>query len=137
MASVSYKNICWFDVSMDDAFRVRRFQPVCYANRHVQQLLDFHGQTSDGVFQGFAFQKLHGDKGYTAFLANLVNGADIGMIQRRGCLCLSFKSRQGLCVFGQIVREELQSHEAVELNVLSLVNHAHSASAESFKDAVM
>ena len=33
-----------------------------------------------------ALQKFYGDKRLLLLLANVVNGADVGLIQRRGCL---------------------------------------------------
>jgi hypothetical protein len=35
------------------------------------------------VLQGFAFQELHGDERLPFVLADFVNGAGVGMIQRR------------------------------------------------------
>jgi hypothetical protein len=36
------------------------------------------------VFQGLAFQILHGDEGFAVFFADVVDRANIGMIQCRG-----------------------------------------------------
>jgi len=59
------------------------------------------------------------------------------VVQRRSSLCLSLETRQSLRVFGNHIRQELQSHEAVELDVFGLVKHTHPAAAELFEDAVV
>src|SRR5215831_18038292 len=62
MIAFSDENVRWLDVSMDNPLRMSRVQPFGYANRHIQQRFQFHGPTSNDVFQGLAPQKLHGDK---------------------------------------------------------------------------
>src|SRR5262249_47672968 len=80
VATFRNKNVRWLDVSMDDALQVRSVQPISYADRHIEQSSQFHRAASDGVFKGPSFQKLHGDKGRTVFLADVVNCTDIRMI---------------------------------------------------------
>src|SRR5215467_2726042 len=96
MAISSNENVRWFDVAVDDSFRVCRVQPVGHANGYVQQTFQFHRATSDDVFQSLAFQKFHGNEGLATFLSNVVNRADVGMIQGRRCLCLSLETRKSL-----------------------------------------
>ena len=44
---------------------------------------------------------------------------------------------QRLRVFGNIVRQELQSDKASEFGILGLVHHTHPTAAQLFEDAVM
>src|SRR5215470_11947020 len=103
MTTLRKENVRRLDVSMDDALRVRGVQPVGYANRHAQQLLDFHGPPSDCVFQGLAFEKFHGDKRPAVLFADVVYSADVWMAQRRRRLRFPMKSRQRLRVLRHIV----------------------------------
>src|SRR6516164_11772161 len=75
MITFNNENVRWLDVSMDDALRVGGIQSLGHANRHLQQRFQFHGATSDGVFQGPAFQELHRDEAPTILFANLVDSA--------------------------------------------------------------
>src|SRR5580693_10353259 len=59
------------------------------------------------------------------------------MIQRRGGLRLSLKTREGLRVFRDVVRQEFQGDEAMEADVLGFVDDAHSSAAEAVQDAVV
>ena len=56
----------------------------------------------DGVFQSLAFQKLHGNESLSVLFANVVNSADVRMIECRRRLRLPLKSRQCLRVFGHV-----------------------------------
>ena len=55
------------------------------------------------MLQRFTIQKLHSDESLAFVLANLVNGADIRMVQRRSSLRLTLEAFQGLMVSGDIV----------------------------------
>ena len=46
-------------------------------------------------------------------LTNVMNRADVGVVQGRGCFRLALETAQGLCVFGYFIGQELQSHETV------------------------
>jgi hypothetical protein len=70
-------------------------------------------------------------------VVNLVNGADVGMIQCRGCLGFALKSAKGLRIFGHVVREEFESYKAAQLHVFSFVDDTHPASAQFLDDAVV
>ena len=67
-------------------------------------------------------------------LANVVNRADVGMVQRRGRLRLSLKTRECLRVPGNLLRQKLQRHEAVKPSVLRLVDHTHATAAKLFDE---
>ncbi len=69
--------------------------------------------------------------------ANFVNGADVGMVQRRGSLGFALKAGESLRVFGYVVGQELQSNEPAELHVLGFVDHTHPTAAEFLNDAVV
>jgi hypothetical protein len=59
------------------------------------------------------------------------------MIQRGGSLGFTLEAAKGLRVFGDLVRKELESHEAAEFHVLGFVNDAHPAAAQLLDDAVV
>src|ERR1700756_3106691 len=89
------------------------------------------------MFQCYAVEKLHGDEASAVLLADFVNGADVGVIQRGGGSRLAPKTFQGLRVLCQGLRQELQGHEPAQLHILRFINHAHATSAELLDDAVM
>ena len=89
------------------------------------------------MLQGHAIQELHGDEGLAFVLANVMDGADVGMVQRRRGLCFALETRQGLRIVGEFLGQEFQGHEAVQARVFGLVHHTHAAAAELFDDPIM
>ena len=87
--------------------------------------------------QRLPFQELHGDEGLALVPSDLVDRADIGVVQSRGRPGLALKPLQCLMVLGEPFRQELEGDKAVELDVLGLVDHTHSAAAEFFQDAIV
>ena len=70
-------------------------------------------------------------------LVDVIDGADIGVIEGGGGLGLALEALQGLMVLGHIIGQELERYETVELGVLGLVDHAHAAAAQLFENPVM
>ena len=70
-------------------------------------------------------------------LVDLVDGTDIGVIQRRRCLCLANEPCLDLLLAEQMRRQKLQRDAAAELRVLGLVDNAHAAFADLLDDPVM
>ena len=89
------------------------------------------------MLQRQAIQKLHDDKRLILLLSNLIDRADIGMVQGGSCLRFPLKPGQRLGVFGYRIRQKLQCDEAVQLHVLSLVNNTHPATTELLDNAVV
>jgi hypothetical protein len=88
-------------------------EPVGNLNRDIQQFLEFHGPTGDVVLQRLTFQILHCDECLSVFFTDVVNGADVVVIQRGSGLCFPLESSEHLWVFGHIIRKEFQRYEAM------------------------
>ena len=106
-------------------------------NRQIQQIFQFHGAAGDGVLQRLAVQKLHGDERLPFRLADIVNRADVGMVQGGRGLRFSLETRQRLRVFRDVVRQEFQRDKTVQAGILGFVHHAHASAAEAFYDAIV
>ena len=97
----------------------------------------FQRTPRDAVLQRHALEKLHGDERLAVLLADVVNGADVGMIQCRCRLRFALKTAEGLRIACHFVRQELQSDEAVQPCVLGFVDDAHAAATEFLDNAVV
>ena len=75
--------------------------------------------------------------GSPVVFADLMNRADIRMVQRRSRLRLAPKSSPAPAISRHILRQKLQSHEAMQRGVLSLVHHAHAAAAKFLENSIM
>src|ERR1700677_500445 len=91
----------------------------------------------DAVLQRHAIQKLHGDEHIAVLVINLVNGANIQMIQSNTLLGFALETAESLRIFGYVVGQELQGYEPSEFDILGFVNHSHPAAAKFLHDAEM
>ena len=95
------------------------------------------GPAVDEVLQSGAVEKFHGDEGFAVLFADIVDRANVGMIQRGGCLGFALEAAEGLLVAGNFVGKKFQRDEALQAGVFGFVNDAHASAAEIFDDAVM
>src|SRR6266852_9300390 len=89
------------------------------------------------MFQRRSVEILHDDERLAVLLTNVVDSADIRMVERRRSSRLAAESLQRLPVLRYILRQKLQCNEAVKPSVLGLVNDSHASAAELLDDAVM
>ena len=131
------KNVGRLDIAMDDAAGVRRIERVGDLDAEREQFLHRHGLAADFLLQRHAVEELHGDEGLAVVLADVVDGADIRMIEGGGGLGLAQETGPRLGVLRDTIGQQLQSHKAVQTRVLGFVNDAHAATAEPLDDAVV
>src|SRR5215472_5956504 len=91
----------------------------------------------DHVLQRRPFQILHGDERLPMLIVNLVNRADVWVIEGRGSPGLTLEAAQGLRVLCHLVGEGLEDNETIQFDILSLVDDAHPTTAELLDDAVV
>src|SRR5437764_3059648 len=76
------ENVGRLDIAMNDAFRVGGIQSIGYFNSQREQNFGFERLPGNAVLQRGAFEKLHCDEWMAVVLADLVNGADIRVVER-------------------------------------------------------
>src|SRR6266850_1852403 len=89
------------------------------------------------MFQRVSFHQFHRDEGLAVCFFNVVNRADVRMVERRGGTRFSSEPLEGLAVFRKFLRQEFQRHEAAQLSVFSLVNDTHTAATKLLHDAIV
>src|SRR5581483_5048905 len=82
-------------------------------------------------------KKFHDDVSVAFVLTDVVNGANVGMVQRRRGLCLAAKSSQRLWIPRYVLGQELQRNKAMQPRVFGLIHNPHSATAKFLHNAVM
>ena len=122
---------------MHDALGVRRIQRVSELDAQLQDFVDLEGLSADAVLQRLSLQQLHGDEGPAFLHVDIVDGADVGVIEGGRGLGLALEALQGLMVLGHFFRQEFERHEAVKLGVLGLVDHTHPTTPELLHNAVV
>src|ERR1700676_2352492 len=87
--------------------------------------------------EGAAFHEFHDEEGTAALFTDVVNGADIRMIESGSGVGFTAKTLEHGWITGEIFRKEFDGNKTLQASVFGLVNNAHAATAESFQDAVM
>ena len=122
---------------MDDAFGVGGIEAVGNFDGEREQGFVVQRLAADQMLEGHAIEKLHGDEGLVAVLADFVDGADVGMVQGGGGAGFAAKALEGLRDRATDRRAEISGRRSGRVGVLGLVDHAHAAAAEFFDDAVV
>ncbi len=135
--TLGHKDIGRLDVAVDNAFCVRSVQSIGNLDSERQHHLDVQWFAGDPVLQCHAVQKLHGNESLTIFLTDVVNRANILMIQSRRRLRLALEAGQCLRVSGDFFGQKLESNEAMQPRVLGFIHHTHTAAPELLDDAVV
>ena len=76
-------------------------------------------------------------KALPVLLADVVNRADVGVIERRRGLGFALKPAQSLGIARDFVGKEFQRDETMQASVFGLVNHAHAAAPQLFDNPVV
>ena len=69
------------DIAVDDPGGMRRFERVGDLDRQWQQLIEIERAPGDAMLQRHALEKLHHEERATVLFADIVDGADVGVIQ--------------------------------------------------------
>src|SRR5581483_2591078 len=137
MPTLGDENICWLDVAVYDALHMRRIQSICNLDGQTEKNFWIEWSPGDEMFEGFAIEVFHGDECMAILLADVVDSANIGMIQCRSGLRFPLETSQGLGVAGNFVRQKFQSDEAMQTGIFCFVDNAHTAATKLFDDPVV
>ena len=114
---------------MDDALGVRRAQRLGHFLGHADDLVVLDGAVDDAVAQGLAFEQLHHQVGVAVLLADVEDGADIGMVERGRGAGFTQKALAH-AGHGELVVQQLDGDFAMQASVPRLVDVAHAAAAQ-------
>jgi hypothetical protein len=132
-----HKDVRRLDVAVHDALGVRCIQCLGYIDCDREQLFHLQWPIADQMFQGLALQVLHDNEGLVAVFPDVINGADVGMIQGGRSLGLAPEASESRGVTRDVFRKKLQGYKTVEARVLGLVDHTHPATAELLNHPVV
>ena len=127
MASLGNKDVGGLDIAVHDSGGMRGIERIRDFSSQPQNLVNLHRTPANPMFQGHPFEELHRDEGMAVLFADVVDGADVGMIESGGGLGLTPKSRQGLRVADYVIGKEFQRDEPVQARVLGFVDDPHAA----------
>ncbi len=82
------------------------------------------------MFERLPLQQLHSDEVLTVRFVDLVNRADIRVIERRGGEGFPLEAFASRGIILQLLGQELQRDMTAQLQVLGLVDDAHAAATQ-------
>jgi hypothetical protein len=97
-----------FDIAVDDAFLVRRLQPLCRLSGDIERFLQRQGARSQLLLDALALDEFHGDERASLRLVDFKNGADVGVIEGRGGLRFPRETRSVFFGGEPVNRREFQ-----------------------------
>ncbi len=122
---------------MHDALAVCRFERVRHSNSSFEKRIETQRPTRDEMPQCRPAQQLHRNERHAGVFVNIVDRADVRMVQRRSGLRLALEALERCSVMRHALRQKLQRHLPLQLRVIGAIYHAHSAAPEPFDDAVV
>ncbi len=89
---------------MDNAFRVRGFERVHRLHGDAKQFRLFKRTALEAVLKRLSFEQLHHDKRRAFKFTNIVDGADVGVVQGGSRSRFALEAFEGLRIPGHVRR---------------------------------
>ena len=137
VSAIGHENVCRLDVPVHDPLRVGGVERVGNLRAQFQHRIDGQRLSADSMLQRLPFQKFHGQERLALSFLDVVNRADVRVVERRGGARFSLEPLQRLPVFCEVLRQKLQRHPSTQFRVFGLVDHTHAATTEFLDDAVV
>jgi hypothetical protein len=127
---------------MNDAFLMGSVEPVGNLDSVVDQLAKPFGCVSscsrfDPFTERHALQKLHDDEGLSLVIAQLIDRANVRVIEGGGGPGFALKAFEGSRLAGQLSGQKLDGHTSGKFQVLALIHQSHASAAEKPDQPVM
>ena len=137
VAALGYKDVRRLDVTVNDSLAVGGAESIRNFDPPFKDVVERQRFAGDAMLEGGAVHEFHGDKRLAVLLADLVDCADVGMIQR-GCRTrLSAKAFQSLWILCEVFGEKFERDKPAEGWILRLVDNTHAAAAQLFDDSIV
>ncbi len=120
-------HVVWLQVAMDNARAMRLVERVCDLDGDRRDLIDGHPSSFDPAGKGLAVEMLEHEVVNALLAADIVEGADVWMIQGGDRFGLTVEPIPELRVSGQRLLQNLDCDDAIEACVSRFVDVAHAA----------
>src|SRR5262245_30680300 len=121
---------------MDDPVSMRRVERRSHLRSDAQNFVHGQGTTPEPAVEGLAVEELHDEIRVLALDADVVERADVGMVEAGDGLRLDLKAGAGLGGGSERGRDELERYVTTEPRVARAIDLSHAARAEPTDDLV-
>jgi hypothetical protein len=129
-------DVAGLQIAVGDTLAVRLVQRVGNLDGELQYLLYRQRTFLQPLRQRLAFQILHYEEINSVLMADVVEDADVWMIQAGDGLCFALKSLAQLGTIGKMRRQNFDGNNAIQTRIPGFINLAYSARTNSGKDFV-
>ena len=136
IAAMGHEDVGRLDIAVDDALGVRGFKRIGELHTEAERVIEPERAAHEQVAEHVPLEQLHHDERRVAVLAQVVDGADVGMIQGRRGPRLALEAGQVLAA-GETRRERLDRDFSSELGIARPIHLTHSAFAKRRQDFVV
>src|ERR1700722_8403061 len=136
VATLGYEDVSGLYVAMHDPFGVGSIECVCHFDGQGKKKVGSQGTPRNAMFERHPVEKLHGDESL-AILADVVDRADVGMVERGRGVGFASKAGERLRVHFHLFGQELEGDKTMQARVFGFVDDAHSAAAQFLDDVVV
>ena len=133
VSELRHEEIRRLQIAMDDARFVRRGESVGEFDREIEKSFVVE---AEAVAQRVALEELHYEEWLAVDFVDLVDRADVRMIERRRRAGLALQTLDRRRIM-QRLRNHLDRHHPPEPCVFGFVDHAHAALAELLDDSIV
>ncbi len=137
MVPVRDEEVRGLDVAMDDPAAMRCVERVSNLPGEIEYARDRDRSCFDQLPDGSSLQPFHGDERLTVLIAELVDRADVRMLEGRRQSRFAFEPRAPVRSRADIFLQELDGNFTAEPEVLRAVHHSHAAIAEAVEQTVV
>jgi len=106
--ALGYEDVCGLDVAVNDALGMSGVQRIGNFNRNRQDCFGIDRSSRDEMLQSYAVEEFHGKERLAILLTNIVNSANVGMIQGRRSLRFALEAGHRLGISRHVFGQELE-----------------------------
>ena len=137
MATGTDKDVGGLDVPMKNTLVVCRGERARDLLADLEHLGFVEAPFGKPRFQAASLQKLQHEKRSPFGLFDIVNRADVEVVEGGGETRFTPEAIAGFAIVEQIVRKKLQRNAAAKLRILRSVDDPHATLAQFFQDAIL
>ena len=135
-AGLRQHDVGGLEIAMDDALAMRLVERVGDLDGDLQRLVERERPFLEARGQRLALEMRHDQVVRAIDAADVVDAADVGMVQRGDRPGLALEACPRIGIAGDVARQDLDGDRAIEARVAGLVDLAHPAGAERRGDLI-
>src|SRR5215472_15404871 len=137
MLALGDEDIRGLDVAVNNSSGVSSIQGVGDLDAEREDRVQVHRAAGDHVLQRGAVEEFHDEECASCVLADVVDRANIGMIEGGGSFGFTAETLKRTAVLSEVLGQKFQRDKASKARVFRLVDDTHAAPAQLFQNAVV